>query len=97
MSSDQNQIVDHRSYPSSLDRTVMYRHIIPLHGRRSDDAKNIVRNHGQFQNQCICIKLAAGQALDAHVSLDLAVILFTDSIRLCDIILYCSAKAEPRF
>ena len=80
MTCDQNQIVDHSPNSSAFDRAVTNGHIIPFHCCCSDDAKNVVSDHRELQNQRICLKFSAGQTLDAHIGLDLTVILLADSM-----------------
>ncbi len=80
MTCDQNQIVDHSPNSSALDRAVTNGHISPFHCCCSDDAKNVVSDHRELQNQRICLKFSVGQTLDAHIGLDLTVILLADSM-----------------
>ena len=80
MTYDQDQIVDHSPDSSSLDRAVTDGHIIAFHRCCSDDTQNIVSDHREFQNQCVGFKFSAGQTLDAHIGLDLTVILLADTM-----------------
>ena len=80
MSCEQNQIVDYSPNSSAFDRAVTNGHIISFHCCCSDDAKNVVSDHRELQNQRICLKFSAGQTLDAHIGLDLTVILLADSV-----------------
>ena len=50
MTCEQNQIVDHSPDSSALDRAVTDGHIIVFHRCCSNDAKNVVSDHREFQN-----------------------------------------------
>lgn len=59
MPGNQHKSFDHSPYSAAFDGLMTNRHIVLFHCFRADDAKDIICDHAQFQNECIGIKLTA--------------------------------------
>ena len=78
MTGNENKIINYGTDPAAFDSAVANRHIIFLHRLSTDNAKNVVCDHSQFQDQCVCLKLSAGQTFDSHIGFDFTMKLFAD-------------------
>ena len=78
MTGNENKIINYGTDPAAFDSAVTNRHIIFLHRLSTDNAKNVVCDHSQFQDQCVCLKLSAGQTFDSHIGFDFTMKLFAD-------------------
>ena len=78
MPGNQHKSFDHSPYSAAFDGLMTNRHIVLFHCFRADDAKDIICDHAQFQNECIGIKLTAWHPFHIHICFDFAVELLAD-------------------
>lgn len=79
------QIADHSPDPSSSDRVLCGRSMSALYGSLSDDTQDIIRKDRQFYDEFIRFEFTGRKSFDIHIGLDLAVVLFTLTVRMIKI------------
>ena len=79
------QIADHSPNPSSSDRVLCGRSMSALYGSLSDDTQDIIRKDRQFYDEFIRFEFTGRKSFDIHIGLDLAVVLFTLTVRMIKI------------
>ena len=78
MLGNQHKSFDYSPYSAAFDGLMTNWHIVLFHRFRTDDAKDIICNHAQFQNECIGIQFTAGHPFYVHICFDFTMELFTD-------------------